>query len=435
MDTCLWHLFFQILLVSFCLAHVSSSHNSSSLDTSIEKASLSSNSSMHAASSVVVPPASASSPYILTSRFSPSMAIIVVVLLSALLFMGFFSVYVRRCTTDDQLSTSSSYTRNLHSPHFNLPSPSDNFAPSVAAPKGLDPSLVHGLPLLHFSSLTEGRHETMECVVCLKDFEDDEALRLLPECGHCFHRDCIDMWLFSHTTCPLCRRSLLDDQSHDREVQNRSSSMDPGASSSTAEVAIDIHDSAAGTPTIALQPRDISCSQSSSPILGVRDQTPTGPKRRICSTSRHRELQRSHSTGHSLVLNGATNQANLLITSPACSESRTEAPCSPLLLAITSNFHRSRSYALLSDLQGTAQHEEAFDQQQTDTRFSIRRFKRECSEVGESSNCEPISTTKSSTPSSSIRRALKRLAGMDANVVSFLSEHKSEATTQSVHVL
>ncbi|KAH7421423.1 hypothetical protein KP509_13G056400 [Ceratopteris richardii] len=47
-----------------------------------------------------------------------------------------------------------------------------------------------------------------ECAVCLSVFEEAEELCLLPQCGHYFHKDCIDMWFFSHLTCPLCRRSV-----------------------------------------------------------------------------------------------------------------------------------------------------------------------------------------------------------------------------------
>ncbi|KAH7365983.1 hypothetical protein KP509_18G057600 [Ceratopteris richardii] len=44
-----------------------------------------------------------------------------------------------------------------------------------------------------------------ECPVCLTAFEEGEELRILPACGHWYHKDCIDMWVFSHETCPLCR--------------------------------------------------------------------------------------------------------------------------------------------------------------------------------------------------------------------------------------
>ncbi|XP_058772625.1 E3 ubiquitin-protein ligase ATL59-like [Vicia villosa] len=45
------------------------------------------------------------------------------------------------------------------------------------------------------------------CAVCLGDFEEDEELRTMPECLHSFHVECIDMWLHSHSSCPICRAS------------------------------------------------------------------------------------------------------------------------------------------------------------------------------------------------------------------------------------
>ncbi|XVF75358.1 hypothetical protein PTKIN_Ptkin13bG0182000 [Pterospermum kingtungense] len=43
------------------------------------------------------------------------------------------------------------------------------------------------------------------CAVCLSEFEEGEEVRTLPECLHTFHAPCIDMWLYSHTSCPMCR--------------------------------------------------------------------------------------------------------------------------------------------------------------------------------------------------------------------------------------
>ncbi|CAI0419435.1 unnamed protein product [Linum tenue] len=47
-----------------------------------------------------------------------------------------------------------------------------------------------------------------ECAVCLSSFEEEEYLQLLPNCNHSFHAPCIDMWLYSHSQCPLCRASI-----------------------------------------------------------------------------------------------------------------------------------------------------------------------------------------------------------------------------------
>lgn len=51
----------------------------------------------------------------------------------------------------------------------------------------------------------------MECAVCLSRFEDADILRLLPKCKHAFHLDCVDTWLVSHSTCPLCRHCITSD--------------------------------------------------------------------------------------------------------------------------------------------------------------------------------------------------------------------------------
>ncbi|VYS62852.1 unnamed protein product [Arabidopsis thaliana] len=49
----------------------------------------------------------------------------------------------------------------------------------------------------------------MECSVCLSEFKDNESGRIMPNCKHTFHVDCIDMWFHSHSSCPLCR-SLIE---------------------------------------------------------------------------------------------------------------------------------------------------------------------------------------------------------------------------------
>ncbi|EOA31095.1 hypothetical protein CARUB_v10014245mg [Capsella rubella] len=81
--------------------------------------------------------------------------------------------------------------------------PSAAAASSVVASRGLDPNVIKSLPVFTFSD--ETHKDPIECAVCLSEFEESESGRVLPNCKHTFHVDCIDMWFHSHSTCPLCR--------------------------------------------------------------------------------------------------------------------------------------------------------------------------------------------------------------------------------------
>ncbi|KAL5130949.1 E3 ubiquitin-protein ligase ATL41 [Glycine soja] len=81
---------------------------------------------------------------------------------------------------------------------------------------GLDPAIIASLPT--FTSRTKvlenggdgggGGATVVECAVCLSALEGEEKAKLLPNCNHFFHVDCIDKWLGSHSTCPICRAEV-----------------------------------------------------------------------------------------------------------------------------------------------------------------------------------------------------------------------------------
>ncbi|GMP33704.1 hypothetical protein CsSME_00006907 [Camellia sinensis var. sinensis] len=73
---------------------------------------------------------------------------------------------------------------------------------------GLDQTLIDGLPVFFYEDII-GLKEPFDCAVCLCEFSDQDRLRLLPICSHAFHINCIDTWLLSNSTCPLCRGTLV----------------------------------------------------------------------------------------------------------------------------------------------------------------------------------------------------------------------------------
>ncbi|XAR69473.1 hypothetical protein NMG60_11001066 [Bertholletia excelsa] len=72
---------------------------------------------------------------------------------------------------------------------------------------GVDRAVVESLPIFRFGSL-RGDKDGLECAVCLNPFEPTEVLKLLPKCKHAFHVECVDKWLITHGTCPLCRHQV-----------------------------------------------------------------------------------------------------------------------------------------------------------------------------------------------------------------------------------
>ena len=81
--------------------------------------------------------------------------------------------------------------------------PSDNIH-IVIQRDGFDAAAISAFPLYTYAQLIKP-HKCGGCAVCLADYKESEEVRLLPECGHVFHRSCIDPWLMIHPTCPICR--------------------------------------------------------------------------------------------------------------------------------------------------------------------------------------------------------------------------------------
>ncbi|XP_019178307.1 PREDICTED: RING-H2 finger protein ATL63-like [Ipomoea nil] len=71
--------------------------------------------------------------------------------------------------------------------------------------KGLAQSVISSIPVFAYKGMGKEDGNGFECSICLSGFEDGEMGRKLPKCRHAFHAECIDMWLYSQSSCPICR--------------------------------------------------------------------------------------------------------------------------------------------------------------------------------------------------------------------------------------
>ncbi|GLJ39551.1 hypothetical protein SUGI_0808080 [Cryptomeria japonica] len=125
-------------------------------------------------------------------NFNRSVLIIGIILIFILCFIAILSIYARRRTRRafGQAGNNTNYWDGT---------------------QGLDPAIIGSFPVFSYNRVKglKARPKFSDCAVCLTDFKEHEMLRLLPKCSHAFHPECIDLWLSSNTTCPVCRTSLL----------------------------------------------------------------------------------------------------------------------------------------------------------------------------------------------------------------------------------
>ncbi|PRQ25199.1 putative transcription factor C2H2 family [Rosa chinensis] len=73
--------------------------------------------------------------------------------------------------------------------------------------RGLEDRILRSFPKICYTA--EVDEKLTECAVCLMEYEDGDALRILPPCGHGFHVGCVDRWLKCHSSCPSCRAVVV----------------------------------------------------------------------------------------------------------------------------------------------------------------------------------------------------------------------------------
>lgn len=232
------------------------------------------------------------------TNFSPSMAVVIVVLIAAFFFLGFFSVYIRHCF-GDRLGYSTT------------PLPIGTAAAARSRrQRGLDPAVLETFPTMAYADVKEHKEVkgALECAVCLSEFDDDETLRLLPKCSHVFHPDCIDTWLASHVTCPVCRANLVPDDPNALVTGDEvPAGLSDPPTTQPQEVPPPVSPTAAAAPAVVI---DVEETEDERIIREETDElTRIGSLKRALRSRSSRapaRFARSYSTGHSLPARAGT---------------------------------------------------------------------------------------------------------------------------------
>ncbi|XP_022776054.1 RING-H2 finger protein ATL47 [Durio zibethinus] len=150
------------------------------------------------------PPSSSSSS---ASKISPAVLFIIVILAVIFFISGLLHLLVRFLMKHRSPSSVSESNR------YPEMSGSDAFQRQLQQlfhlhDSGLDQAFIDALPVFLYTEIM-GLKEPFDCAVCLCEFLEQDKLRLLPMCSHAFHIDCIDTWLMSNSTCPLCRGTIF----------------------------------------------------------------------------------------------------------------------------------------------------------------------------------------------------------------------------------
>ncbi|GER28353.1 RING/U-box superfamily protein [Striga asiatica] len=154
------------------------------------------------------------------------MVVAIVLLLFIVLFVFFLHLYAKHFWYRRHENPSSAAPDPLHRRRRRRASGHQDLA---VPRRGLDPSVLKTLPIITFDP--KSFENGLECAICLSEISLGEKTRFLPKCSHGFHLECIGMWFESHSTCPLCRKPVDDNNPNRLE-----SSLDPPLDSVTIQI-------------------------------------------------------------------------------------------------------------------------------------------------------------------------------------------------------
>uniref|UniRef100_A0A0D6QTG8 RING-type E3 ubiquitin transferase n=1 Tax=Araucaria cunninghamii TaxID=56994 RepID=A0A0D6QTG8_ARACU len=157
--------------------------------------------------------------------------------------------------------------------------------PSRVDSNGLEAHVLEALPTFAYTS-QKFKDEGLECAVCLCEFQEGEKARLLPNCKHTFHIQCIDMWFRTHSHCPLCRTSVQP-EAEISDLQEFLHSREEGEGAGCSNIGLQEGKTSGALPHVSIDISSIRPDSLSSAREGEEVNLPNG--------SQSSRFSRSHS--------------------------------------------------------------------------------------------------------------------------------------------
>ena len=76
--------------------------------------------------------------------------------------------------------------------------------------RGASAGQIASLPTSTVTNPNDLPDDCRECIVCMENFKRGDVRRTLPCLHSDFHSECVDRWLQSNKTCPICKHQITD---------------------------------------------------------------------------------------------------------------------------------------------------------------------------------------------------------------------------------
>ncbi|TFK50539.1 hypothetical protein OE88DRAFT_1631483, partial [Heliocybe sulcata] len=76
-----------------------------------------------------------------------------------------------------------------------------------ALPRSTPEHVIASMPTGFYKDWADAESET-RCPICLDDYKSLDPVLKMHDCRHWLHKECLETWLRSATTCPVCRQRV-----------------------------------------------------------------------------------------------------------------------------------------------------------------------------------------------------------------------------------